>query len=390
MSEHGSQPAFSPAGSDTLSIVGNQSDYVIESDEYGHAAHAQHRHMTPAYQPNEQEQQQQQQQQHQQQQHQQHQQLQVPMTPQPQPTPMNVEQQPYHHQVHHMYPNMASAGTNVYNLVPSTSSTTPSYTTAAFLPKKPISPANKVQVYLATQTMEGKTRYTSLISKIFPPGRTNCHLSTTFYDHVKDTVLKEIKQIAPYSQILKSGFTIDLIRPVVSYKHINSIGSMPFHFNPPITNDIKAMAPSAAIELDNKHAPFISLNIYYNLALVKPNPDRFVISNDDKKWLESILNQAKEPKPTNPEAAPTPTGTIKSRIGVQQPEFQYKRGVQMSNRLYRPFNKARSWMSTKRVPYRRGQYTPTPTNDRRQFRVQRQEEEEEQMEDEYDPNNPNY
>ena len=389
MSNQGSPPAFSPAGSDTLSIVGNQSDYVIESDEYGHAAHAQHSHMTPAYQPNEQEQHQQHQQQQQQQP--QHQQVQVPMTPQSQPTPMAAEHHAYHHQVHSMYPNMASAGTNVYNLVPSSNPTTPSYATPTFLPKKPISPANKVQVYLATQTMEGKTRYTSLISKLFPPGRSNCHLSTTFYDHVKDTVLKEIKQIAPYCQILKAGFTIDLIRPVVSYKHINSVGTMPFHFNPPITNDIKAMAPSAAIELDNKHAPYISLNIYYNLALVKPNPDRFVISMDDKKWLESVLLQAKAPKPAEPETAPTPTGTIKSRIGIQQPEFQRKRGVQMSNRLYRPFYKSRSWMSTKRVPYRRGQYTPSPTEDRRQFRIQRQqEEEEEQMEDEYDPNNPNY
>ena len=425
---------YSPAGSDTLSIIGNKNDYIIGDSDFSHEAHQPHNHPKiynvddeddePEYiktarrqereeekaaqkQEDEQQQQlpqQQQQVQHQEppkqtqhsqqvQAHQQHYQQQ-----QQHQIPSQMNQNLYPNTTYqHLYPNPNSQ--NQYSLITQAQplNLTEEYVPASApfsvpitytpTPVKTPNPSNRVQVFITNLNHLGEPVYTKILTKTFPPGRSNCHISNTFYDHVKEVVIKDMKQMVPYRQMLKQGIKFDMVRPTATFDAGYGDEEDHFHFNPPITADCKAKAPAPITSKDQKGNPIIDISLYYTLEILKPSPDRYIITAEDKIWLESIITIARRPvqitptTPTTPASAPAPAiaqiptptppapstsspkPSIKQRMGPQFPDPPRKQHWSNQHHF-----KPRSRASNRRFPYRpRGPHTPPPPRHQQGF-----------------------
>ena len=189
-------------------------------------------------------------------------------------------------------------GTEMYPIPSNSRSMNPTYRIRAFLVGRPSEPAMTDASFITTINL--------------PSNRNNPHLSNPFYDHITELTTKYAKSHAPYFQITQSGFRFHFINPITTYKYQSGRDLQTFHVSIPITDSLRIMAPPPAAILNDRQQPVIDLKIFYSLNLIPPTPDRFLITAEDRTLMENFIEQAKVH--IIPEVAPPPPP--QQRLGI--------------------------------------------------------------------------
>ena len=188
-------------------------------------------------------------------------------------------------------------GTEMYPVPSNSRSVNPTYRIRAFLVGRPSEPAMTDASFITTISL--------------PSNRNNPHLSNPFYDHITELTTKYARNHAPFFQITQSGFRFHFINPIATYKYQSGRDLQTFHVSIPITDSLRIMAPPPAAILNDRQQPVIDLKVFYSLNLVPPTPDRFLITTEDRTLMENFIEQAKAH--IIPETTPPPP---QQRLGI--------------------------------------------------------------------------